>query len=114
MGGQHGGDGPAAGQQGPGQGVVVDDVDLAVLQQPGGAGGVDDLGERLAEPVAWRDGVGGQERRRGQGPTGADQGDLVATVDQALGQLGAECLDAAVAGGTSNQGGAISATRSGR
>ena len=67
----------------------MDDVDLAVLQQPGGAGGVDDLGERLAEPVAWRDGVGGQERRRGQGPTGADQGDLVATVDQALGRLGA-------------------------
>jgi hypothetical protein len=78
--------------------VVVDDVHAAELVDPlVGGERVDDLGEGRAQAGRWRFGVGGHETRAGVVAAGPDQGDVVATGDQALDEPEEHRLDAAVA-----------------
>jgi hypothetical protein len=97
VGGDHGRDRPADGQQGAGQGVAVDQVDLDLRKDPGRGGRVQHLGDGLAQPDARRLGEGGDEVGRGPVPAGPDQGDPVPPGHQPVDQPGADRLDAAIA-----------------
>jgi len=88
---------PATGEQRPGEGVVVHQVDLDPVQRVGDPRRVHQLGARLADPVRRRVLVRQREVRCGAVHAGAEQVDLVPSRDQPVGQVGADRLDPAVA-----------------
>ena len=77
--------------------MVVHHVGREVGQGPGGSRGVQDLRQRLAETPARGLVVGRDEAGRRSVPSGADQGDAMAAVQQPGDEVGADVLDASVA-----------------